>query len=237
MNFSNIGTIFKRELNSYFNSATAYVFIVVFLAILSWFYVNNTFLIGVASLRPMFEVIPLIFLFIIPAITMRLLSEEKRSGTIELITTKPVADYEIIFAKFFAAWALIAVAVLPTVLYWVSIASIGDLDNGPVIGGYIGIMLMAAVYISIGLFASSLTDNQVVAFIIGFLIMLVFFLFDKILIYLPLWAVTTVEYIGVDYHFASIAKGVIDTRNLIYFFSVIGFALYLSVVSLDRRKW
>src|SRR5512140_3074958 len=167
-NFRHTGTIFRKELRSYFNSAVAYVVLVVFLAIIGWFHTSNLFLANVASLRLMFELVPAVFLFVIPAITMRLLAEEKKSGTIELLSTKPLHDGEIVLGKFLAAWALIGLALLPTLIYYVTIAALGKIDNGPVVGGYVGLMLMAGVYVAIGLLASSLTENQVIAFIIGF---------------------------------------------------------------------
>ena len=235
--FRHTGTIFRKELKSYFNSAVAYVVIVVFLAIIGWFFTSNLFLSNVASMRLMFDLVPAVFLFVAPAITMRLLAEEKKSGTIELLATKPLYDVEIVMGKFLAAWALIGLALLPTLIYYITIASIGSIDNGPVIGGYIGLMLMAGVYIAVGLFASSLTDNQIVAFIIGFLFVFVLFMLDKILIYIPDFMASTVEFLGVDYHFSNIARGVIDSRDIIYFLSVLGFSLYLSVISLESRKW
>ena len=234
---SNTGTIFRKELRSYFNSAVAYVVIVVFLAIVGWVYTSSMFLINVASLRLMFEWIPLVFLFVVPAITMRLLAEEKKAGTIELLTTKPLHDWEIVAGKFFAAWMLIALALLPTLIYYITIAFLGDIDNGPVLGGYIGLLLMAGVYIAVGLMASSLTENQIVAFIVGLLLMFALFLMDKVLIFIPEFMISVVEYLGIDFHFSSIARGVIDTRDVVYFLSVLGFSLYLSVVSLGRRKW
>jgi ABC-2 type transport system permease protein len=236
-NFKYTGTIFRKELRSYFNSAVAYVVIVVFLAIIGWFHTSNLFLANVASLRLMFELVPAIFLFVVPAITMRLLAEEKKAGTIELLSTKPLHDAEIILGKFFAAWALIAIALLPTLVYYLTIAFIGDIDNGPVIGGYIGLLLMAGVYIAVGVLASSLTDNQIVAFIVGFVFVFALFMLDKILFYVPEFMTSTVEYLGIDFHFSNIARGVIDSRDIVYFLSVLGFTLYLSVVSLERRKW
>jgi ABC-2 type transport system permease protein len=234
---SNVGTIFKKELRSFFNSAIAYVVIVVFLAIVGWMYTSSMFLVNVASLRMMFELIPLVFLFLIPAVTMRLLAEEKKAGTIELLTTKPLHDWEIVAGKFFAAWALIALALLPTLIYYSTVAFLGDIDNGPVIGGYIGLLLMAGVYVAIGLLASSVTENQIVAFIVGLLLMFAFYMMDKVLIFVPDFMTSVVEYLGIDFHFANIARGVIDSRDVVYFGSVLGFTLYLSVVSLERRKW
>jgi len=234
---SNVGTIFQKELRSYFNSAVAYVVIVVFLAIVGWMYTSSMFLINIASLRMMFELIPLVFLFVIPAITMRLLAEEKKAGTIELLTTKPLHDWEIVVGKFLAAWALVGIALLPTLIYYITIAFLGDIDNGPVVGGYLGLLLMAGVYVAVGLLASSLTENQIVAFIVGLLLMFAFFMMDKVLIFVPDFMTSVVEYLGVDFHFSNIARGVIDSRDIVYFGSVLGFMLYLSVVSLERRKW
>jgi ABC-2 type transport system permease protein len=234
---SNVGTIFKKELRSFFNSAIAYVVIVVFLAIVGWMYTSSMFLVNVASLRMMFELIPLVFLFLTPAVTMRLLAEEKKAGTIELLTTKPLHDWEIVAGKFFAAWALIALALLPTLIYYSTVAFLGDIDNGPVIGGYIGLLLMAGVYVAIGLLASSVTENQIVAFIVGLLLMFAFYMMDKVLIFVPDFMTSVVEYLGIDFHFSNIARGVIDSRDVVYFCSVLGFTLYLSVISLEKRKW
>jgi ABC-2 type transport system permease protein len=233
----NVFAIFRRELRSYFNSPVAYVVIVVFLAIIGWFFTSNLFLMNIASLRVVFELVPLVFLFFVPAITMRLLAEERKSGTLELLTTKPVLDLEIVLGKFLAAWALLAAALLPTLLYLVTMLFLGSIDPGPVLTGYIGLLLMGAVYIGIGIFASSVTENQIVAFILSFLIILSLFLLDKVLMYSPEGLASTLEFLGIDYHFGNIARGVIDTRNVVYFLSLIGFSLYLATVSLERRKW
>jgi ABC-2 type transport system permease protein len=234
---TNVGTIFKKELRSYFNSAVAYVVIVVFLAIVGWIYTSSMFLINIASLRLLFEWIPLVFLFVVPAITMRLLAEEKKAGTIEILTTKPLHDWEIVVGKFLAAWALVGIALVPTLIYYITVAFLGDIDHGPVIGGYLGLLLMSGVYVAIGLLASSLTENQIVAFIVGLLMMFALFMMDKVLIFVPEFMTSVIEYLGVDFHFSNIARGVIDSRDVVYFASVLGFTLYLSVVSLERRKW
>jgi ABC-2 type transport system permease protein len=235
--FQNIATIFRREIRSYFNSPVAYVVIIVFLAIIGWFFSTNLFLMNIASMRVAFELIPLVFLFFVPAITMRLLAEEQKSGTLELLTTKPIRDTEIVLGKFFAAWVLLAAALLPTLLYVLTVATLGPLDWGPVVSGYLGLLLMGAVYIGIGLFASSVTENQIVAFILSFLIVLAFFLMDKVLMFVPEGLTSTMEFLAVDYHFSNIARGVIDSRDLIYFGSLLVFSLYLTTVSLERRKW
>jgi hypothetical protein len=234
---SNVGPIYRREIRSYFQSPVAYVVIVVFLAIVGWFFTSDLFLINVASLRIVFELVPLVFLFFVPAITMRLLAEEKKSGTLELLATRPVRDVEIVLGKFFAAWTLLAAALAPTLIYLITLSALGSPDPGPVITGYLGLLLMGGVYIAIGIFASSITENQIVAFIVSLLIILALFMADKVLMFVPPAVASTLEFISIDYHFENIARGVIDSRNLIYFGSVLGFALLLATTSLERRKW
>jgi ABC-2 type transport system permease protein len=168
---------------------------------------------------------------------MRLLAEEKKSGTLELLTTKPVRDVEIVMAKFLAAWTLLGATLAPTLVYLVTLMLLGAPDLGPVVTGYLGLMLTGGVYIAIGIFASSLTENQIVAFLIGMVIILAFFLADKVLLYMPGAIAPTVEYLGIDYHFSNIARGVIDSRDIVYFGSVLGFALMTATASLERRKW
>jgi ABC-2 type transport system permease protein len=188
-------------------------------------------------MRVVFELVPLIFLFFVPAITMRLLAEEKKSGTLELLTTKPVSDLEIVLGKFLAAWTLLATALAPTLVYLITMMSLGRIDIGPVVSGYLGLLLMGGVYISVGLLASSLTENQIVAFILSFLMVFVLFMLDKVLMYVPEAFTSTLEFLSMDYHFSNIARGVIDSRNVIYFGSLLGFSLFLSTVALERRKW
>jgi len=233
----NTGIIFRKELRSYFNSPVAYVVIVVFLAIIGYFHTNNLFLMNIASMRLTFEFAPLVFLFIIPAITMRLISEERKSGTLELLSTKPLRDVEVVAGKFLAAWVLVGITLAPTLVYYVTIAFLGDIDNGPVIGGYVGLFLVSGVYVSVGLLASSLTENQIVAFIFGFLLCFAFFMLDKVLVYVPSFMTSVVEYLGTDFHYQNIARGVIDSRDIVYFLSLIGLSLSLSVISLERRQW
>ncbi len=233
----NVAPIYRRELQSYFNSPVAYVVIIVFLAIVGWFFTSNLFLVNVASLRVMFDLVPLIFLFFVPAITMRLIAEEKKSGTLELLTTKPVKDVEIVLGKFFAAWTLLAVAMAPTLLYLLTLMLLGSPDLGPVIAGYLGLLLMGGVFVALGVFASSLTENQIVAFLISFVLVLALYLADKVLMYMPESLASTIEFLAIDYHFSNIARGVIDSRNVIYFASLIGFSLLLATASLERRKW
>jgi ABC-2 type transport system permease protein len=148
-----------------------------------------------------------------------------------------VRDVEIVLGKFFAAWTLLAAALAPTLIYLITLSALGSPDPGPVITGYLGLLLMGGVYIAIGIFASSITENQIVAFIVSLLIILALFMADKVLVFVPPAVASTLEFISIDYHFENIARGVIDSRNLIYFGSVLGFALLLATTSLERRKW
>jgi ABC-2 type transport system permease protein len=237
MSFTNIKHIFLKELRSYFNSPVAYIVIVVFLVILGWFFTSGIFIANISSLRTIFETTPFLLLFFAPAITMRLISEEKKSGTLELLLTKPVKEYEIITGKFLAAWVLYFFTLLPTFSYYITVSLLGTLDVGPVIGGYLGLLFVGAVFLAIGVFGSSITENQVVGFIVSFLIVFVLFMLDKILFYVPSYLASTLEYLSIDYHFSNIARGVIDTRDLLYYISAIGFTLLLGTVALQKRRW
>ncbi|MFZ1320530.1 MAG: ABC transporter permease [Ignavibacteria bacterium] len=234
---NNILTIFKKELRSYFNSPVAYIVLVVFLIITGWFFTSNLFLSGVVSMRNVFDIIPFIFLFFIPAISMRTFSEEKKSGTIELLLTKPITDMDIVLGKFFATVTLTSVALAITLIYVFSLTFLGPIDTGAIIGAYIGLLFMSGIYVSIGIFASSLTENQVVAFIISFLIVFGLFLLNKVLIFLPPELSSILEYISVDYHFSNIARGVIDSRDIIYYLSGITIFLLFTRTSLESRRW
>lgn len=233
----NILTIFKKELAGYFNSAIAYIVIVVFLGITGWFFTSTLFIAGVVSMRGVFEIIPFIFLFFVPAITMRTISEEKKTGTIELLLTRPITDMDIVVGKFLGALALTALALIPTFIYVISLTFLGKVDFGAVIGSYIGLVFMCGIYIGIGIFCSSLTENQIVAFILSFLIVFALFMLNKVLIFLPVPLASVLEYISIDYHFSSIARGVLDSRDIIYYISGILITLLLTRTSLESRKW
>lgn len=210
---------------------------VVFLAILGWFFTSNLFLANLSTMRVVFEMTPFLLLFFAPAITMRLLSEEKKSGTLELLLTKPVHEYEIVTGKFLAAWVLFILTLIPTLAYYVTVALLGSLDLGPVIGGYLGLFFVGAVFIAVSVFGSSLTENQVVAFIVSFLIVFILFMLDKVLFYMPAALATLLEYLSIDYHFSNIARGVVDTRDLIYYISMVIVALSLGTIMLQKRRW
>lgn len=232
----NTKVIFAKELRSFFNSPIAYIIMIVYLMLAGWFFTQGLFLQNVASLRSVFELTPFLLLFFAPAITMRLVSEERKAGTIELLLTKPVRDGEIILGKFLASWALFAFTLLPTLFFLITIMLLGRVDAGPVVGGYLGLLLVAGSFLAIGLVGSSLSENQIVAFIISFLFVFTLFLIDKMVIYFPGGVATVLQYLGIDYHFANIARGVIDTRDLVYYFSLIGFALMLATFLLERKK-
>lgn len=234
---TNTVAIFKKEIRSYFNSAIAYIFIIVFLLITGWFFANDLFLVNQASMRGPLQIIPLIFVFFIPGISMRLISEEKKTGTIELLVTMPIKDHEIIFGKYLASLFLLTIAVLATIPYVITISALGNVDGGVIIGQYVGMLLVGASYLAIGIFASSVTQNQIIAFITSFLIIFAFFMIGKILVFVPADIVTIAEYLSVDFHFENMVRGVVDSRDLIYYFSLIGFFLLLAFRAMESRKW
>ena len=235
---TNIGLIYKKEISSFFNSAVAYITLIVFLLLAGWFSMNTFFLINQSGLRQLFSIVPIIYLAFIPAIPLNLIAEEKNDGTLEFLTTMPISDSEIVIGKFLASVALIGIALLFTFTQFFTVLMIGNnVDVGALICGYIGLLLLGGAYTAIGIFASSVTDNQIVAFIVSFLIIAIFFILDKILMFVPGFLSTIFEYMSTGYHFESISRGVIDSRNIIYFASVITFFLLLSIRILEMRKW
>ena len=235
----NIAAIFKKEFRSYFNSPIAYIFITFFLSLSAWFFFRGFFLVGQAEMRGFFGLMPWLFLFFIPAVTMKLWAEEKKLGTLEILMTLPIRDYEVVVGKYLASFALLGVTILLSLSLPITVAYLGNPDGGPIIGGYIGLFLMGAAYLAIGQFASSLTENQIIGFIVGiaFCFSLLIVGEDIVLFNAPNWAVPLLSYLGLGDHFSSILRGVIDSRDLIYYFSVIGFFLYLSVLMVTIQKW
>ncbi|MCL4306547.1 ABC transporter permease subunit [bacterium] len=232
----NIMVIARREFKSYFDSPVAYIVLMFFLTITGYFFTSNLFLANQADLRTLWGIIPLLFVFFIPAISMKLLADEKKTGTIELLYTYPIRDSEIVLGKYFAALALLGVLLLFTIIYAITVNSLGNMDVGQAFAGYVGLILMAAAYLAIGVFASSVTDNQIIAFILALFISFFFFIADKILFFLPSGIAGIFEYLGIEYHFQNIARGVIDSRNVLYFLSVIFFGLLMASHSLSRRR-
>ncbi len=235
----NIIAIFKKEFRSYFDSPIAYIFITAFLISSMWIFFRSFFLIGQSMMRGYFSLLPWLFLFFVPAITMRLWAEEKKIGTLEVLMTLPVKDYEVIIGKYIAAYLFLAVTIILSVTLPITLIVLGQPDIGPIIGGYLGALLMGGAYLAIGLFASSLSENQIIAFILG--IVFCFFLFilgeNFVLVAIPSRLAPIFSYLGLGYHFESIGRGIIDTRDIIYYLSVIGFFLFLNIRSLESRKW
>jgi ABC-2 type transport system permease protein len=227
----------KKEFRSYFDSPVAYVVITLFLLIAGWQFSTSLFLSNTADLRTLFSIIRFILLFFIPALSMRLISEEKRLGTIELLMTLPIKNWQLVLGKFLAAYLLVIITILLTLIHYITISSLGDPDFGASAGGYVGLILVVGVYLAIGTFTSSLTQNQIVAFIIAFVIIFALFIMDKIIMFFPGFIANIIEFISIDYHFNSIARGVIDSRNVIYYLSLIFLFLYLTVQTLESRKW
>jgi len=245
---SGISAIYKKEINAFFASFIGYVVIGVFLVIMGlvmWVFPDYSVLdSNYASLETLFSMAPMIFMFLIPAVTMRSFAEEKQSGTIELLTTRPVTDWQIVAGKYLACLALVVFALLPTVLYYITVYVLGqpqgNLDSGGILGSYIGLLFLAGSFSAIGVFASSLTNNQIVAFVLAtFLCFLVYLSFD-FLSALPIFYGKTddiVQSFGIQYHYSSISRGVIDTRDVVYFLSIIVLFLAATVLSMGRRRW
>ncbi len=229
-----------RELKSFFDSLVAYILIVVFLGLsgfFTWLFGSDVFLIGQATLQPFFSVAYWTLFFFIPALTMRMIAEENRAGTIELLLTKAVSDWEVVLGKFLACLMLIGIALLLTLPYYITVASIGPIDNGAVWCGYLGLILMSMVYISIGLFASSVTSNQIVAFLLSLFIGVFFLIIFSTLSNDFTGIIGEIlDYLNLSTHFESISRGVIDSKDIIYFLSISFFGLILAETMLSKRN-
>jgi len=236
---STISTIFQKEFKSYFNSPIAYIFIITFLLFSGWLFFRTFFLIGQAHLRPLFGILPWLFLILAPAVTMRAWAEEKKLGTMEVLMTLPLRDYEAVLGKFLANFVFIIITLLLTFPLVATTYVLGEPDTGAIVGGYLGACLMGGAYLAIGLFVSSLTKNQIVAFIIGIVTCFALLIVgeDIVLMSAPSVVVPLFTYLGLGAHFESISRGVIDSRDLIYYLSVIGFFLFLNTLALESRKW
>jgi ABC-2 type transport system permease protein len=237
---STIWIITKRELKSYFDSLLAYILIFVLLilaGLLTWFFGPTIFYNKEASLLPFFRIINLLLFFVIPALTMKLLAEENSSGTLELILTKPVSDIQLILGKFFAAFLLVLSALFLTLIYYITVASLGPIDHGATIMGYVGIILMSAAYISIGIFASSITNNQIISFLLALFIGVFFqILFGFLSQYFPGFIGNLLDYLSLSNHYESLTRGVIDSKDLIYFLSLIFLGLFGAEMVISRRN-
>ena len=230
--------VMKRELGAYFNSPVAYVVVILFLVITgALFWLSFFQEISHLSMRSYFAQAPLFLAFFAPAITMGLVATERRSGTLELMMTLPVADWQIVTGKFLAAVILLGVVFAMTLPYPYTLSILGDLDWGAVWAGYLGLMLLGGAYAAIGLMASSFTRDQVVAILLAFSICFVLYILD-LLVAQPTGTVArVVEYASTSYHFQNIARGVLDIRNLVYYLSLIGFCLVVTTLSIGARRW
>lgn len=240
----NIITIFKRELNSYFATPVAYVFIVIFLIMSGalTFYLGNYFERGQADLNPFFQFHPWLYLFLVPAIAMRLWAEERKTGSIELLMTLPISIGQSVVGKFLAAWVFIGISLILTFPIWITVNYLGNPDNGVILAAYIGSYLMAGGFLAIGSCISAMTKNQVIAFIITVVICFLFLLAGSPLVlnffkaWIPQNFVDAISSLSFLTHFASLAKGVIDLRDIIYFVSLIGIWLYANTVIVELKK-
>jgi ABC-2 type transport system permease protein len=227
--------IFRKELSAYFISPIAYIVISIFLVVTGWFFFATFFLFNQANLRTFYALLPIVFAFVIPAVTMRLISEELNIGSDEILLTMPVTVLDVVLGKFFASVALIVVMLTPTLAYPLTVSLMGQLDWGPVVGGYLGAVFLGAAFCAVGLFASALTRNQIIAFIIGLSICFTLTLIDKMLYFLPRSLLGVFAYLGADFHFQNIAKGIIDTRDILYFVSVCFVGLYGAYLALQQK--
>jgi len=228
--------ILSKELKDYFISPIAYIVISIFLMVTGWFFFSTFFIFNQADLRNFFDLLPITFSFVIPAITMRLFSEEFNVGSYEILLTLPVTFKQIIFGKFLAAVVFVAAALVPTLSYPVFISFLGELDWGPIIGGYLGAILLGGAYAAVGLFASAITRNQIIAFIVGMGICFLLTLIDKMLFFFPPSLLGVVGLLGADLHFSNIAKGIIDSRDILYFLSVIFIGLYAAHLAIEDKS-
>ena len=230
--------IFEKEWSSYMNGSLLYVVVPAFLLMVGFFslYFQDIFAVGVVSMRGVFFWCALSYLLLIPAITMRSFSEEFRSGSFELVATMPIRDEELVLGKFLSALSLLVVTLVLTITYPITLSMLGELDWGVVLGGYIGLFLVGASFTAIGLVASASTSNQINAFLFAFVLSLVPFLIGYTLNRVPDDLIPFVQYISFEYHFNNLARGVIDTRNLIFYGSVVALALHGTMFQLARRR-
>lgn len=239
--------ILKKEVNGFFDSLIAYVVMAVFLTgtgLIVWVFPETSILTyKYADLYTLFSLTPYVFLFLIPAITMRSLAEEKKGGTMELLLTQPVSDLQVILGKFLAGWLIVFVALVPTLIYYVSVYQLGspqgNLDSAGIAGSYIGLIFLGGVFTAIGILASSITESQVIAFILAVFLCFIFFTGFSSIAAIDMWGSSAywIEQLGILYHYNAMSRGLIDSRNVIYFISVIIFMLLLTHLILNSRKW
>jgi ABC-2 type transport system permease protein len=241
-------TLLKKEVNGFLSSLIGYIVITVFLLInglFLWVFASdfNILDFGYASLEGLFMISPFVFLFLIPAITMRSFADENRSGTIEMLLTKPLTDLQIILSKYFAGVVLVIFSTLPTLIYFYSVYQLGlpkgNVDTGGMWGSYIGLFFLGASFVSIGLFASSLSNNVIIAFILGVFLSLFLYVGFDFIHSLELFGPVDllIKSLGINAHYISMSRGVVDTRDVVYFISLIAFFILITKLKLESRKW
>lgn len=240
-------SLFRKEVSTFFCSLTGYLVIAVFLlacGLFLWVVPGdlNILYSGYASLEPLFAIAPWIYLFLVPAVSMRLIAEERHSGTLELLLIRPVRVWQIVMAKYLAGFVLVMLTIAPTIVY-VFIVSylgspVGNIDLGGTIGSYLGLIALAAIYMAVGIFASSLTDSQIVAFVVAMVLCFVVYTGFDYIAQIPAFApvASVIEPIGIEYHYASISRGVVDSRDVVYFLSVAALFVALTCMAINRRK-
>ncbi len=228
--------IMGKELKDFFISPIAYIVIAVFLLVTGWLFFSTFFVFDQADLRNFFNLLPMTFAFVVPAITMRLFAEELNTGSYETLLTLPVTFRDIILGKFLAGVVFVGAILVPTIAYPLFIAGMGQLDWGPVVGGYAGALMLGAAFTAIGLFASALTRNQIIAFILGAVICFVLTTMDRMLFFFPGPILNVVNYIGASSHFQNVAKGIIDSRDVLYFLSLVFLGLYAAHLAMQEKK-
>lgn len=236
---SAVVSIARKEFRSYFQSTIAYIFITLFLVLSQWIYFSGFYVMNQATLRDFFDLVPLVFLFFVPAVTMRMWAEEQKLGTAEILLTFPVRERDAVLGKFLASFTFVSLSILLTIPLAITVAALGDPDNGAMIGGYLGCLLLGGAYIAIGLWVSSMTQNQIVAFLISLILCFLLYIAGSGLVLgsVPRWLVPFFANLSLGYHFDSITRGVIDSRDIIYYLSIIGFFLFLNVRVIESRRW
>jgi ABC-2 type transport system permease protein len=231
-----VSHIMGKELKDFFISPIAYIVIAVFLLVTGWLFFSTFFVFNQADMRNFFNLLPMTFAFVVPAITMRLFAEELNTGSYEILLTLPVTFRDIIIGKFMAGVIFVGAILVPTISYPLFTAGMGELDWGPVIGGYAGAMMLGAAFTAIGLFASALTRNQIIAFIMGAVICFVLTTIDRMLFFFPAPVLNVVNYLGASSHFQNVAKGIIDSRDILYFLSLVVLGLYAAHLAMQEKK-
>lgn len=241
-------SLLKKEIRGFFSSLTGFIVIVLFLVITSlflWVFPGEMNILdaGYATLEPLFFIAPWVFLFLVPAITMRMFAEERKSGTLDVLFSRPLTEMQIILAKYLASVVLVLLSIIPTIIFYFSVYLLGNpqgnLDTGGIWGSYIGLFFLAAVYASIGLFASSFTENQIIAFLVSVVLCFLLYAGFDLLSGLPAFhrMESLISYLGISDHYKSLSRGVIDTTDIVYYLGMIGLFLFLTRTVLESRKW